>query len=271
MSHLDVWIVSGLLVVLGGLELVAGRMHARRQSDELLVDAISLGQFALVIKPVVIACSGLLLALLAPHLQGSLADMPLWQALILAILPADFLHYIYHRLGHTLPFMWRMHRTHHTATAMSVSVAYRENWQWFFFMPDIWYAGFLVYLGLGEAVLITHLLVGSANVAIHSAFAWDNFLYSKKWLRPVAWLLERLIQLPATHRSHHAELDEQGGPPHHNFGQLLLIWDVLFGTAHFARDRYPLRYGIPNDPGDPWHVQLWWPVFRSRKTNSEYK
>lgn len=271
MTHIDVLAVSGLLIVLGALELLAGRMLARRQPGELLVDAISLGQFALVIKPVVIASAGLLLALLAPPLANALAGLPLWQALLLAIIPADFLHYLYHRLGHTLPFMWHMHRTHHTATAMSVSVAYRENWRWYFFMPDIWYAGGLVYLGLGEAVLISHLIFGCANVAIHSAFAWDKGLYTRRWLQPLAWLLERLIQLPSTHRAHHAELDEHGKPPHHNFAQLLMIWDTLFRTAHFARQRYPQRYGIPNDPGDPWYAQLWWPLLRSGKAGSPYQ
>ncbi|HHX6291352.1 sterol desaturase family protein [Pseudomonas nitroreducens] len=271
MPHLDTWAVSGLLVLLGSFELLAGRMLNRRQSDELAVDAISLAQFALLIKPAIIAGAALILAQLAPGAAGQLGSVPLWQAVLLVIIPADFMHYWYHRLGHTVPFMWHMHRTHHTATEMSISVAYRENWRWFLFMPDIWYAGALVYLGLGEAVLIAHLIFGCANVLVHSAFAWDKVLYKWRWLVPFTWLLERLVQLPSTHRAHHAELDEHGKPPHHNFAQLLFIWDTLFGTANFTHDRYPERYGIPNDPGDPWCVQLWWPFCRSRKADSEYR
>ena len=271
MPHLGTWAVSGLLVLLGSFELLAGRMLNRRQSDELAVDAISLAQFALLIKPAIIAGAALILAQLAPGAIGQLSSLPLWQAVLLVIIPADFMHYWYHRLGHTIPFMWHMHRTHHTATAMSISVAYRENWRWFLFMPDIWYAGALVYLGLGEAVLIAHLIFGCANVLVHSAFAWDKVLYKWRWLASFTWLLERLVQLPSTHRAHHAELDEHGKPPHHNFAQLLFIWDTLFGTANFTRDRYPERYGIPNDPGDPWCAQLWWPFCRSRKADSEYR
>lgn len=259
MSHLDTWVVSSLLIVMGAMELFAGRMLNRRQSDELLIDAVSLAQFALLIKPAIMVAAVGIASWLAPDAAGSLAQTPLWLAVILVIVPADFLHYWYHRLGHTLPFMWRMHRTHHTATAMSISVAYRENWRWFAFMPDIWYAGVLVYLGLGEAVLISHVVFGSANVLVHSAFAWDRGLYRNRWLSPLAWLLERLVQLPSTHRAHHAELDEHGRPPHHNFGQLLYVWDTIFGTARFTRERYPDRYGIPNDPGDPWYAQLWTP------------
>lgn len=271
MAHLDILVVSSLLIALGGLELLTGRMLARRYSDELVVDAVSLIQFVLLIKPAVMTGAALILATLIPSQSGVLSEMPLWMAVLLVIVPADFMHYWYHRLGHTLPVMWRMHRTHHTATAMSVSVAYRENWRWFLFMPDIWYAGVMVYLGLGEAVLISHLIFGSANVLVHSGFAWDNFLYRSRWLAPLTWVLERLIQLPSTHRAHHAELDENGKPPHHNFAQLFFIWDTIFGTGKFPRDQYPARYGIPNDPGDPWYAQLYWPILRSDKPDSEYK
>ena len=54
MPHLDTWVVSGLLIALGSLELLAGRMLNRRQPDELAVDAASLAQFALLIKPLII-------------------------------------------------------------------------------------------------------------------------------------------------------------------------------------------------------------------------
>ena len=119
MPHLDTWVVSSLLIGLGSMELLAGRMLNRRQTDELAVDIVSLAQFALLIKPMIIAIAALALTQWAPGWAGSLASMPLWQAVLLIVIPADFMHYWYHRLGHTLPVMWRMHRTHHTATAMS--------------------------------------------------------------------------------------------------------------------------------------------------------
>ena len=37
MPHLDTWAVSGLLVLLGSFELLAGRMLNRRQSTSLLL------------------------------------------------------------------------------------------------------------------------------------------------------------------------------------------------------------------------------------------
>lgn len=47
LAHVDVWIVTALLGALGGLELACGRLVGRRGRDELLVDLLSLGQFAL--------------------------------------------------------------------------------------------------------------------------------------------------------------------------------------------------------------------------------
>jgi sterol desaturase/sphingolipid hydroxylase (fatty acid hydroxylase superfamily) len=270
MAHLDVAVVTGLLLFMGTAELFAGRLLGRRTKDELVVDALSLGQFALVIKPIVVTLAAMLTLYLAPSAAQSLADLPLWQAVLVVVIPADFLHYLYHRAGHQIPFMWRMHRTHHTATAMSVTVAYRENWRWYAFMPDLWYAGAMVAAGLGEAVLISNLIFGCANLLVHSAFAWDRWLYRTRWLAPLAWILERLVQLPSTHRMHHAELDQDGRVPNQNFGQLLYLWDTAFGTAAFPRDSYPKRYGIPNDPHDPWYAQLWYPLVRSSKVGSEY-
>lgn len=259
MGHLDVWVVTGLLLVLGAAEWLGGRLLGRRQKDELAVDVISLAQFAFVIKPAIVGGAALLLWQTLPNLKDLLNGLPLWQAVLLVMIPADFMHYWYHRLGHTIPAMWPMHRTHHTATAMSITVAYRENWRWYALMPDVWYAATLVYLGLGEAVLISNLIFGCANVLTHTAYAWDRWLYNTRWLAPLAWVLERFVQLPSTHRAHHAQLDEHGKVPHSNFGQLFFIWDTLFGTAHFPRGRDPQHYGIPNDPGEPWYSQLWSP------------
>jgi sterol desaturase/sphingolipid hydroxylase (fatty acid hydroxylase superfamily) len=254
LNHLDVWLVTGLLVLLGVAELWWASPHAARQEGELIVDAVSLGQFAFIIKPLIVLIATFGLSHTVPGLANRLADLPLWQGVLLALLPADLLHYWYHRLGHEVPVMWGMHRTHHTATSMSVSVSFRENWRWFALMPDLWYASALVFLGLGQAVLISTLIFGLANVLVHSGLAWDRPLYRSAWLRPVAWVLERLVNLPSTHRAHHALSD--GSAPSVNFGQLFL-WDTLFGTARYPHGADPEAYGVANEAARPWYAQLW--------------
>lgn len=258
MEHLEVWAVTGLMLVLGILEALTGRLRGPRPAEELWVDALSLAQFAGLIKPAIVWMAAQAMAWLAPA-WTPLSTWSLPWAVLAYVLLADLLHYGYHRLAHSTPFFWQLHKTHHTATAMSISVSYRENWVYFLLMPDLWLAGALVALGGAEVVMIGQLIFGLANVLIHSAFAWDAWLFRRRWLAPVGRVLERLVQLPSTHRAHHALVDEHGRPPHANFGQLLMIWDVLFGSAHLPHGCSPEAYGVDAAQRETWVRQLWVP------------
>jgi len=46
-----------------------------------------------------------------------------------------------------------------------------------------------------------------------------------------------------------------------NFGNLLFVWDMLFGTAKITR-RYPELYGVENLPPTSAGEQLLWPLIR---------
>lgn len=258
MEHLEVWAVTGLMVLLGSLEALAGCLKGRRPKEELWVDALSLAQFAGLIKPAIVLMAAYTVMWVAPS-WTPLATWPLPLAVVVYVLVADLLHYGYHRLAHTSALFWQLHKTHHTATAMSISVSYRENWVYFLLMPDLWLAGVLIALGGAEIVMIGPLIFGLANVLIHSAFAWDAWLFSHPWVAPVGRILERLVQLPSTHRAHHALVDEQGRPPHVNFGQLLMVWDVVFRTAALPHGRSPQAYGIDPSQEESWARQLWMP------------
>lgn len=258
MAHLEVWGVTGLMLVMGMAEALAGRLPGRRPREELWVDALSLAQFAGLIKPAIAAIAALAAGGAMPGWQP-LGSWPLPWTIAAYVLAADLLHYGYHRLSHSVPLFWALHRTHHSATEMGVSVSYRENWVYFLLMPDLWLAGLLIALGGAEAVLAGQLIFGLANVLIHSAFAWDAWLFRQPWSRPLGLALERLVQLPSTHRAHHALQDEQGRAPQVNFGQLLMIWDLMFGTAHLPHGRSPAAYGVEASQQASWLRQLWWP------------
>jgi sterol desaturase/sphingolipid hydroxylase (fatty acid hydroxylase superfamily) len=258
-SHLDSITVTAILLIIGLVEVLTGSyVHHRR--DDWLINLISVSQFALLIKPLIILLSSALMSVLFPHQKDLLAHYPLWLGMLLVMVPDDFLHYLYHRKGHEWGWLWRIHRTHHTAPELGVAVAFRENWQWYMFMPSLWYSASLIYFGLGKEYILVTLIVGIHNVLIHTSTRWDRPLYQHVSLSSVAWVLERLIQLPSTHRTHHAQLTANGDIPRENYGQLFYIWDWLFGTAHFERDRYPRSYGIPEDPKYPWYTQLWYPL-----------
>ena len=88
-------------------------------------------------------------------------------------------------------------------------------------------------------------------------------------LHPLAWVIERTITTPSTHFAHHGLTSEDGvSHPNGNFGNLLFLWDILFGTAKITR-QYPTRFGAWNRIKEPWYVQLFFPFIRSKDPNSE--
>ena len=49
------------------------------------------------------------------------------------------------------------------------------------------------------------------------------------------WILDRIIVTPSNHRVHHAMNPEYIDK---NFGQILIIWDYLFGTYQKELEAY---------------------------------
>ncbi len=105
----------------------------------------------------------------------------------------------------------------------------------------------------------------------HSAVRWDEPLYRVRWLRPLAWFLERTVSTPAMHWAHHALTnDDRIGHYVGNFGNLLFFWDVLFGTAKITR-RSPVAVGLPDDQAfgkERWSIEVFYPLLQSKRDHS---
>ena len=223
-----------------------------------------------VLSLTVLAASTALCTWLMPLQQGAWAHWAWWQMLPVLLLADDLTQYWWHRLSHT-SIMWPLHRAHHSAAYMSVRVVYRNNAFYYALMPGLWLSGALMYLGFGWVFVGYTIVKLAVIIGAHSSVRWDQWLYHRRALRPLAWLLERTISTPATHFAHHALTQEDGiGHYRGNYGNLLFLWDVLFGTAHITR-RYPPAYGLPDDRAhgpEPWLTQFIYPLLRSRRAQT---
>jgi hypothetical protein len=89
-----------------------------------------------------------------------------------------------------------------------------------------------------------------------------------KALKPLMWLVQRTISTPTTHFAHHAMYNNDGiGNYKGNFGNLMFLWDVLFGTAHITQ-QYPAQVGLREDElfgKEKWWIDLLYPVFWSKR------
>lgn len=257
-----------LLAVFEGVRGLARSPWTSRE-DAPLETAITL-LFAAVIYPGVLLTVGALARHFTPGWEGALVAWPAWAMIALLLVGDDMTQYWWHRASHS-PLMWPLHRAHHSAPHMGVRVVYRNNFFYYAMMPGLWISSGLVFLGFGAVypwyVLVKMLVIFGA----HSELRWDRALYRRRWLHPLAWLLERTISTPATHFAHHAITQDDGiGHYKGNYGNLLFFWDVLFGTARITR-QYPPRVGLRDDEThgpERWWVQLAWPLVKSRRPAS---
>ncbi|MGE8177265.1 sterol desaturase family protein [Pseudomonas fluorescens] len=259
-------VVAGIFLGFILLEIACACFrHPKGQRRDTLIEIIGSSILLGLTFPLVMFLSNLLLGGLAPQLKNSLANIHWVAGLGLFLLLDDLTQYWWHRLTHRLPFLYALHRAHHSAPYMSIRIVYRNNSFYYLLMPGIWLSGALIYLGLAP-VYYGYLIVKMTVIfAAHSSVAWDEKLYRIPALRPLMWVLERTISTPATHAAHHG-LNANDGVTHYkgNFGNLLFFWDVLFGTAKITRRR-PSTYGIEDLHPVTWQQELFWPLVRSPK------
>jgi sterol desaturase/sphingolipid hydroxylase (fatty acid hydroxylase superfamily) len=98
-------------------------------------------------------------------------------------------------------------------------------------------------------------------VAVFATF-WGHFNHAnlEVGLGPLA----RILNGPRMHLWHH-DASTEGGVAK-NFGIVLSVWDFLFGTAYWPRDRAPERLGYPGDEEMPPDLprQMIFPLLRMR-------
>lgn len=164
-----------------------------------------------------------------------LQALPSAAKVAVVVLLADFTIYWLHRLMHRWPLTWRMHRWHHTIEHM------------------YWFAGFrasflhVLLYGLPQVFLPTLVVeLDAAEVAAATAIANLVQVWTHANIRVRCDALQWLIVTPDYHRLHHRA---DGAAPR-NFGNLLTLWDRLFGTheAPSAGRSAPCGLGEPR-PG----------------------
>lgn len=169
----------------------------------------------------------------APWLDGS----PFGLQLLAYLLVSDFLQWCVHRLLHGVPWLWQFHKVHHSARPMDWIANFRFHWieplvyRSLLFVP-------LMILGADSRVLFYAAILGTA-------WGFYNHANLRGSLGPLGWVFNS----PAMHLWHHDRSDEGGKSK--NFGIVLSLWDHLFGSAFWPRDRAPQDLGYPGDEEMP--------------------
>lgn len=165
--------------------------------------------------------TGVALASIAAEREWGLfhhLDSPYWMALVVSVVALDFNRYIQHLLLHKVPFLWRMHRLHHSDGDFDFTTQLR-----FHPLEAVFSAAaislFIIALGVSPSgVILYTLLTASLGFLQHG-----NVRYAER-IEPLA---RSLIVTPEMHRIHHSAVARESN---RNFGSILSWWDRLFGT-----------------------------------------
>jgi sterol desaturase/sphingolipid hydroxylase (fatty acid hydroxylase superfamily) len=195
--------------------------------------------------------------LLAPWLpfaepDTGLAALPAAAQFLVYLVVSDLLQWGVHNLLHRVPWLWQFHKLHHSIRDMDWAGNFRFHW------VELVVYGTLLYVPLA-------LLGGDPGplfaVAVLATF-WGHLNHANVDvdLGPLA----RVLNSPRMHLWHHDASDEGGTAK--NFGIVLCLWDRLFGTLYWPRDRAPARLGYPGDAEVPRDLprQMLFPLTRAR-------
>ena len=259
-----------VLLILGIFEAIGGLyLDDKRSKNDFTIELLSLISLPTLIQPGIFLFVLWFMGASFPGLKDYYLTSSLWWHVVAFLILDDLTQYWWHRLSHINKKMWKLHRPHHVVEEMGVLVTYRNAVLYYAFMPGIWFSAVLIYLGMGYVYLFYLPIKLIVILLAHSETKWDRFLYRYKILRPLAWVIERTISTPSTHFAHHGLTSEDGvSNPNGNYGNLLFIWDVIFGTSKITR-KYPTKFGAWNQIKEPWHVQLLFPLITSKDPKSE--
>ncbi|MEZ4700559.1 MAG: sterol desaturase family protein [Rhodothermales bacterium] len=158
--------------------------------------------------------------------------IPGWAHAVGAMLLIDAWMYVWHRVNHVVPFLWRFHRVHHADPHMDVTTASRFH--------------------LGEIVLSSLLRVPVLILA--GAHLWELLVYETLMFAVVQTqhaniffpdrldrALRTVIVTPAMHKVHHSRWQPETDS---NYSSLFSIWDRLGRSFRIRKDLSTLRIGL---------------------------
>jgi sterol desaturase/sphingolipid hydroxylase (fatty acid hydroxylase superfamily) len=194
---------------------------------------------------------------LGVELEGSPVEAWPWFGQFLAFLVlADFLQWCVHNLLHRVPWLWTFHKVHHSITTMDWIGNWRFHWMEIVVYKSLQWLP-LAWLGASSEAVFAVAVVTTV---------WGDFNHANLdvGLGPLGYLLNN----PRMHLWHHDQSDEGGVSK--NFGIVLSVWDFIFGTAYWPRERSPERLGYPGMEEMPQSFpgQTLWPVVRAASAPS---
>jgi len=171
-------------------------------------------------------------------------DWPIWLQAVLMIVVVDLLRYWLHRAAHENDTLWKLHSVHH-----SVEQLYWLNTARFHPLEKTLQMSLdslpFLLMGVHQQVLALYFLAYSAN----GFFQHCNIELKYGFLNYIVGSAE-------SHRWHHSRVPKESNA---NYGNTVIIWDLVFGTWYLPRTRDVQDLGLQ----DRAYPKSFWSLMRA--------
>lgn len=169
----------------------------------------------------------------------------------------EFVYYWFHRLSHENRILWAVHVNHHSSEFLNFSTAARIP---FFnlILHNIFWIPLLI-VGF-DPIMIFEV----ENIGFLFAFAQHTQVVKNYSF------LDYFLNSPSHHRVHHASNTEYLNK---NYGNVLIIFDRIFGTFVKERQDLEIKYGLTTNVKSYNPIKLifheWFDILKNKKNDDD--
>ena len=155
-----------------------------------------------------------------------------WYVWLTCQLLDDFSYYWFHRLNHTVRFLWAAHVVHHSSNHFNFGTGARNGWFTLVYKP-IFYM-WMAAIGFAPEMILVCLGIEAL---------WQFQLHTQ-YIPKLGWF-DKIFNTHTMHQVHHAKNVEYMDKNH---GGFLNIFDKLFGTWKELDEKNPAQFGVTKPP-----------------------
>ena len=171
---------------------------------------------------------------------SQLVVWPAWFEMLLLFVLFDFWMYLWHRANHTIPFLWRFHRMHHSDPEMDASTAVR------------FHTGEVVLSAVARLAILPLLGMTLAQLALYEMVLLPVILFHHSNVSLPRWAdhgLLAIVVTPAMHRVHHSRWRPETDS---NYGSIFPYWDFLARSFRIREDARTIHLGLDGLDDPAW-------------------
>ncbi len=162
---------------------------------------------------------------------------PAWLGWVLVLVLLDAWMYLWHRLNHRVPLLWRFHAVHHSDREMDASSAFR------------FHTGEIALSFVARLAVLPLLGMSMPQLLLYESVLLPVILFHHSNIRLPAGIdrvLRLVIVTPRMHWVHHSRIRVETDS---NYASVLSVWDRVFGSFRLRKDPEQIALGLEDDEG----------------------